>query len=137
MAVIARYLVDTSAAARMHHERFAQRVAPSITAGLVATYAPLDLEALFSVRGPRDDELIRADRPAAHEYLPVLDGHWHRAMDVQRSLAAVSRHRGVGLNDLVVAPPPKSTESPSCTTTRSANSPGVQALWVVERGDIA
>lgn len=103
MAVIARYLVDTSAAARMHHERVAQRVAPSITAGLVATYAPLDLEALFSVRGPRDDELIRADRPAAHEYLPVLDGHWHRAMDVQRSLAAVSRHRGVGLSDLVVA----------------------------------
>lgn len=103
MAVVARYLVDTSAAARMHHEQVAERVAPLITAGLVATCAPLDFEALFSAKGPQDYEQIRADRQAAYEYLPVLDEHWRRAMDVQRSLARVSRHRDVGLTDLLVA----------------------------------
>ena len=103
MAVVARYLVDTSAAARMHHEQVAERVAPLITAGLVATCAPLDFEALFSARGPQDYEQIRADRRSAYEYLPVLDEHWQRALGVQRSLARLSRHRDVGLTDLLVA----------------------------------
>lgn len=74
-----------------------------ITAGLVATCAPLDFEALFSARGPQDYDQIRADRQAAYEYLPVLDEHWQRAFEVQRSLARVSRHRDVGLTDLLVA----------------------------------
>lgn len=85
MAVVAHYLVDTSAAARMHHERVAERVAPLITAGLVATCAPLDFEALFSARGPQDYEQIRADRQAAYEYLPVLDEHWRRHVRATRS----------------------------------------------------
>ena len=37
MAVVARYLIDTSAAARIHHEGVAERLAPLITANLVAT----------------------------------------------------------------------------------------------------
>ena len=82
MAVVARYLIDTSAAARIHHEGVAERLAPLITAGLVATCAPLDFEALFSARGAQDYEQIRTDRRAAYEYLPVLDEHWQRAMDV-------------------------------------------------------
>jgi predicted nucleic acid-binding protein len=94
VAVVARYLIDTSAAARIHHEGVAERLAPLITAGLVATCAPLDFEALFSARGAQDYEQIRTDRWAAYEYLPVLDEHWQRAMDVQRSLAGLSRHRG-------------------------------------------
>lgn len=40
----------------MHHDRVAERVAPLITAGLVATCAPLDFEALFSARGSHDYE---------------------------------------------------------------------------------
>ena len=141
MAVVARYLVDTSAAARMHHEQVAQLVGPLITAGLVATCAPLDFEALFSARDPLDYEQIRADRQAAYEYLPVLDEHWQRAMDVQRSLAGVSQHRSVGLTDLLVA---AVAEEHRVTVLHYDSDydtisefTGVQARWVVERGSIA
>ena len=141
MAVVARYLVDTSAAARMHHERVAERVAPLITAGLVATCAPLDFEALFSARGPQDHEQIRADRQAAYEYLPVLDEHWQRAMDVQRSLAGLSRHRGVGLTDLLVAAVAEQhhitvlhCDADYDTISKFTD---LQALWVIGRGDVS
>lgn len=140
MAVVARYLVDTSAAARMHRKQVAQRVAPLIAAGLVATCAPLDFEALFSARDPQDYEQIRADRRSAYEYLPVLDEHWHWAMDVQRSLAGVSRHRDVGLTDLLVAAVAEQHrmtilhyDSDYETISEFTS---VQAMWVVERGDI-
>jgi predicted nucleic acid-binding protein len=141
MAVVARYLIDTSAAARMHDDRVALRVGPLIIAGLVATCAPLDFEALFSARGPLDYEQIRADRGAAYEYLPVLDEHWQRALDVQRSLARVSRHRVVGLTDLLVA---AVAEQHGITVLHYDSDydvisefTGVQAMWVVERGGIA
>jgi len=140
VAVVARYLVDTSAAARMHHELVAERVAPLITAGLVATCAPLDFEALFSA-GPQDYEQIRADRQAAYEYLPVLDEHWQRALDVQRSLARVSRHRDVGLTDLLVA---AVAEHHRITVVHYDSDYDticefidLQAQWVVERDNIA
>ena len=42
MAVVARYLIDTSAAARMTNPEVADRLAPLIEAGLVATTAQLD-----------------------------------------------------------------------------------------------
>jgi predicted nucleic acid-binding protein len=140
VAVVARYLVDTSAAARMHHEQVARLVVPLITAGLVATCAPLDFEALFSARGPQDYEQIRADRREAYEYLPILDEHWQRAMDVQRSLAGVSWHRGVGLTDLLVAAVAEQHritvlhyDSDYDTISEFI---GVEARWVVERGQL-
>lgn len=141
MAVVARYLVDTSAAARMRHEQVGLRVGPLIEAGLVATCAPLDFEALFSARDSQDYEQIRADRRSAYEYLPVLDEHWRRALEVQRSLAAVSRHREVGLTDLLVAAVAERHrlivlhyDSDYDTISEFT---GVQARWVVERGDLA
>ena len=140
MAVVARYLVDTSAAARMHHERVAQRLAPLITAGLVATCAPLEIEALFSARGAKDHDQIRADRRAAYEYLPVLDEHWQWALDVQESLAETSRHRGVGLSDLLVAAVAQQHgitvlhyDSDYDTISEFTD---LQARWVVERGSL-
>jgi predicted nucleic acid-binding protein len=141
VAVVARYLIDTSAAARMHHPDVAERVAPLITAGLVATCAPLDFEALFSARGQRDYEQIRADRHSAYEYLPILDEHWQRALDVQRSMAGVARHRDVGLTDLLVA---AIAEQHRITVLHYDSDydaisefTQLQARWVVERGSIA
>jgi predicted nucleic acid-binding protein len=140
VAIAARYLIDTSAAARMSHEQVAQRVAPLISAGLVGTCPPLDFEALFSARNPQDYEQIRADRQSAYEYLPVLDEHWQQAMRVQRSLAGLSRHRSVGLTDLLVA---AVAEQHRLTVLHYDSDydtisefTGVQALWVTEPGDI-
>jgi predicted nucleic acid-binding protein len=101
--VIARFLIDTSAAARMRSAAVADRLAPLITGGLVATCATLDAEALYSARSPAEYEQVRADRREAYEYLPTDDVHWQRAFEAQRSLARTGRHRAVGIADLLTA----------------------------------
>ena len=103
MAVIARFLIDTSAAARMRLAAVAERLEPLITGGLVATCATLDAEALYSARSPGEYEQVRADRRDAYEYLPTDDRHWQRAFDAQRELARTGRHRAVGIADLLTA----------------------------------
>jgi predicted nucleic acid-binding protein len=103
VALIARFLIDTSAAARMTHLDVRARLEPLITAGVVATCATLDAEALYSARSPAEYEQVRADRHLAYEYLPIDDEHWHRAFDAQRELARTGRHRAVGIADLLTA----------------------------------
>ncbi|POX84211.1 VapC toxin family PIN domain ribonuclease [Mycobacterium kansasii] len=103
MALIARHLIDTSAAARMTHPEVAARLAPLIEAGLVATTAQLDAEALYSARNPADYEQLWSDRRAAYEYLPTNDEHWQTALGAQRKLASTGRHRAVGMADLLIA----------------------------------
>ncbi|MDP4960610.1 MAG: PIN domain-containing protein [Mycobacterium sp.] len=103
MALISRYILDTSAAARMSHPAVAERVAPLIEAGLVATTAALDAEALYSARNPVEYKQLWADRRVAYEYLPTEDGHWQAAVKAQRELARQGRHRAVGMPDLLTA----------------------------------
>ncbi len=103
MAVVARYLIDTSAAARMRQREVAAQLAPLIEAAVVATCATLDAEALYSAQSPAEYEQLRADRRAAYEYLPTEDTHWQRAFDAQRELARTGRHRAVGIADLLTA----------------------------------
>lgn len=79
------------------------RLAPLITAGVVATCASLDAEALYSARSPAEYEQLHADRRESYEYLPTEDRHWHTALDAQRALARSGRHRAVGIADLLTA----------------------------------
>lgn len=103
MANVARFLIDTSAAARMPRRVVADRLAPLIQAGVVATCATLDAEALFSARNPAEYEEVRADRRTAYEYVLTEDEHWQRAFAAQRELARTGRHRAVGVPDLLTA----------------------------------
>ena len=103
MALISRYLLDTSAAARMRHPDVAARLAPLIEAGLVTTTASLDAEALYSARNPIEYEQLWVDRRVAYEYLPTEDEHWQAALQAQRELARQGRHRAVGMPDLLTA----------------------------------
>ncbi|MCV7151058.1 PIN domain-containing protein [Mycolicibacterium pyrenivorans] len=103
MALIARHLIDTSAAARMTHPEVAARLSPLVEAGLVATTAQLDAEALYSARNPADYEQLWSDRRLAYEYLPTDDEHWQTALGAQRQLASTGRHRAVGMADLLIA----------------------------------
>jgi predicted nucleic acid-binding protein len=102
VALIARYLIDTSAAARMKKVQVAIRLSPLIEAGLVATTAQLDAEALYSARNPVDYEQLWSDRREAYEYLPTDDEHWQAALGAQRSLARQGHHRAVGMADLLI-----------------------------------
>jgi predicted nucleic acid-binding protein len=103
MALIARYLIDTSAAARMRQPEVSRRLRPLIEGGLVATTASLDAEALYSARGPAEYEQLFSDRCAAYEYLPTDDEHWQTALGAHRALAATGQHRAVGMADLLTA----------------------------------
>lgn len=103
MANLARFLIDTSAAARMSHPAVGSRLGPLIEGGVVATCATLDAEALYSARSSDEYEQLRADRRVAYEYLATDDVHWQLAFDAQRSLARTGRHRAVGMADLLTA----------------------------------
>jgi hypothetical protein len=59
VAVTARFLIDTGAAARMRLTEVADRLEPLITGGLVATRATLDAEALYGDRSPAEYEQAR------------------------------------------------------------------------------
>ncbi len=103
MALIAQFLIDTSAAARMPLPIVRARVEPLITGGLVGTCATLDAEALYSARNLAEYEQIVTDRRAAYEHLPIDDDHWARAFQAQHVLARSGRHRAVGIADLLTA----------------------------------
>ncbi|MFE3545122.1 PIN domain-containing protein [Nocardia sp. NPDC059177] len=103
MAITARFLVDTSAYARMNRPDVARDLVPLIESGVVATCAVLDSEVLYSTRSPFEYEQVRADRRALFEYLPTNDEHWHSAFAIQRELARSGRHRAVGIHDLLAS----------------------------------
>jgi predicted nucleic acid-binding protein len=103
VALIAQFLIDTSAAARMPHPVVRARLEPLIIGGVVATCATLDAEALYSARSPDEYERLWADRREAYEYVPTDDEHWQRAFAAQRELAGTGRHRAVGIADLLTA----------------------------------
>jgi predicted nucleic acid-binding protein len=103
MALIARYLVDTSAGARATHPAVGERLAALVGAGLVATCGVLDSEALLSARDRLDYERIWLRRRLAYEYLPIEDESWRDALDAQRALAQTGRHTAVGMADLLTA----------------------------------
>jgi predicted nucleic acid-binding protein len=140
VAVIARYLIDTSAAARMKHPEVADRLAPLIEAGLVATTAQLDVEALYSARNPADYEQLWSDRRLAYEYLPTNDEHWQTALGAQRALAQQGRHRAVGMADLLIST--LATDHDLTVIHYDADFDiaaevlPVQHRWVVERGSV-
>ncbi|MGV0749806.1 PIN domain-containing protein [Mycolicibacter minnesotensis] len=103
MAIVAHYLIETSAAARMKITAVADRLTEIINLGLVATTAVLDSEALDSARTPAEYEQLRRDRELAYEYLPTNDEHWRAALNAQRRLTQIGRHRAVGIADLLTA----------------------------------
>jgi predicted nucleic acid-binding protein len=87
----------------MRHPDVAARLAPLIEAGLVATTASLDAEALYSPRNPVEYEQLWADHRVAYKYLPTEGEHLQAALKAQRELARQGRHRAVGIPDLLTA----------------------------------
>ena len=141
MALVATHLIDTSAAARMANPAIADALTPLIEAGLVATCAPLDFEALYSSRSPVDYEETRLNRQLAYEYLPTDDVDWQRAFDVQRELARRSQLRAVGMPDLLIA----AVAERQCVTLVHYDSDfdtiaaitGQPMVWAADHGSLA
>ncbi len=96
-----RYLVDKSALARASDPRVGERLHRLAEAGLLVTCAIVDLEVLYSARS-REDYDDMADELVGFEHIPIDEAVMDRAKHIQRSLAAVGRHR-LPIPDLIVA----------------------------------
>jgi predicted nucleic acid-binding protein len=103
VAIKPLFLIDTSAYARMGYESVRNRVAPLLHAGIVASCAALEAEALYSARSPEEYDKLRAQRAAILTYLDTEERDWRQALAVQGELAARSQLRGCGIQDLLIA----------------------------------
>ena len=99
---VARYLVDTSAWARVRQPAVRSVMAEYVERGLIGTCAIIDLEILFSARTGAEHAHFRHQREA-FEYFPLTDEIAHRAFEVQGLLARQAQHRSVSIPDLLVA----------------------------------
>ncbi|MXW94810.1 MAG: PIN domain nuclease [Acidimicrobiaceae bacterium] len=138
MAVSPSYLADKSALARMTHAAVAERLAPLILGGHVATCAVIDLEVLYSARSLDDYEQILAERGALPA-LALTEEVGSRAVDVQHQLARRGQHR-VPLPDLLIAATAEINGVAiihyDADYDRIAQVTGQPTDWVVPRGSI-
>jgi predicted nucleic acid-binding protein len=100
----AQFLIDTSALARLMRPgagSFGWDQAAA--AGLIAVCPVTELEFFYSVRSPADRERGIQDLRSVFGWVPVHDGAFVRAWDVQGGLTSQGQHRSAGPVDLVVA----------------------------------
>ena len=138
MAVSPSYLADKSALARMTHAHVAERLAPLILGGQVATCAVIDLKVLYSARSLGDYEEILVERGALPT-LPLTETIASRALHVQHLLARRGQHR-VPVPDLLIAATAEvngvAVIHYDADYDRIARVTGQPAEWVVPRGSI-
>ena len=103
MAVVVRYLIDTSAWSRLRHDAVAAALEPLIEAGLVGTCGTVECEVAWSTRSAEEYRNVRADRSLGYEWLPTLDQDWSRALAVQQQLWDRGSVRAVGFSDLLLS----------------------------------
>ena len=89
----ARYLMDKSALARMTFKPVQQRLSPIIEAGEAASCSIIDLEVLYSARNRKEHEEIRRRRALAYTSIPLNEGIFQRAIEIQAQLSKTGRHR--------------------------------------------
>ena len=138
MAVSPTHLADKSALARMTNTAVAERLAPLILGGQVATCAVIDLEVLYSARSLGDYEEILVERGALPT-LALTETVASRALDVQHLLARRGQHR-VPVPDLLIAATAEvngvAVIHYDAYYDRIAQVTGQPAEWVVPRGSI-
>lgn len=103
MALIARFIIDTSAATRMADPEVERRLRALIDGSVVGTTASLDAQALAGAASRNDYERLLAHHRTTREYLPTNDEHWHAALGAQRALAETNEHGKVDILDLLTA----------------------------------
>ncbi|MER7610877.1 PIN domain-containing protein [Nonomuraea wenchangensis] len=134
------YLIDKSALARLRtNEVVAGALRPLFAARAVATCAIIDLEAVYGARDPAQGRAaLAAQRQCVS--LPLDLAVARRALEVQQQLLARSRHRGVGLRDLLVAACAEVHRATVLHYDRDfdliAEVTGQPALWVAPPGSI-
>ncbi|GAA3831374.1 MULTISPECIES: PIN domain nuclease [Streptomyces] len=98
------YLADTSALARLIPDiQDEYGFNQAIDAGLVGVCDITELEFCYSARTAADRSAILTLLAAAYTWVPIPDGIYQRAREVQQLLTNHGEHRGPGTVDLLVA----------------------------------
>ena len=101
MALTNGYLVDKSAAARLHIPEVETRLALLAEQGYIVTCSVIDLEIGFSARSSQHYRTIMDNRQKM-SHLAISQSTLDLALVLQQRLAAIS-HRRVPLPDLIIA----------------------------------
>ena len=99
----ALYLIDTSGLFRILQDKLRQAWAEELTAGVIATCPIVELEFLYSARSLLDRRDKRNLMQTVFNWVPMTDGAYERAGEVQRMLTETGRHRSAGPVDLLIA----------------------------------
>jgi predicted nucleic acid-binding protein len=99
-----RYLIDTSALARLHRDADAlQHWGEQVIAGLVALCPVVQLEFLYSARSVAERTRILDLLTDAYGWVSMPDRAFDRAAEVQAALTERGTHRSAGVVDLLLA----------------------------------
>jgi predicted nucleic acid-binding protein len=101
--VTARYLVDKSALARWDEPTVAAVLDPALTAGLLWTCPPVELEVLYSAQSPAEYAAAARDRAATYSHAALQPEIGVVALELQAALAVAGTLRAVGPIDLLIA----------------------------------
>jgi predicted nucleic acid-binding protein len=99
----ALYLIDTSGLFRILQDKIRQAWSEQLAAGVIATCPLVELEFLYSARSLADRREKRRLLQKVFGWVPMTDGAYERADEVQRELMESGRHRSAGPVDLVLA----------------------------------
>ena len=99
----ALYLIDTSGLFRILRDKIRQAWSEQLAAGVIATCPLVELEFLYSARSLADRREERRLLETVFGLVPMTDGVYERADEVQRELAETGRHRCAGPVDLIIA----------------------------------
>jgi predicted nucleic acid-binding protein len=99
----ALYLIDTSGLFRILQERHREVWTDQMAAGVIATCPLVELEFLYSARSRFDRKEKRRMLEAVFGWVPMSDGAWERADEVQKALTERGQHRSAGPVDLLIA----------------------------------
>jgi predicted nucleic acid-binding protein len=99
----ALYLIDTSGLFRILQEQHRGVWVDQMTAGVISTCPLVELEFLSSARSRADRTEKRRMLEAVFGWVPMSDGVWERADEVQQALTERGQHRSAGPVALLIA----------------------------------
>lgn len=99
----ALYLIDTSGLFRILQDKIRQAWSEQLGSGVIATCPLVELEFLYSARSLADRRKKRRLLQTVFGWIPITDGAYERADEVQRQLTETGQHRSAGPVDLILA----------------------------------
>ncbi len=135
-----RYLIDTSAMARIADLRVRAIILAAIDNGTAATCVTVDLEAIYSGRNVQEIEQLLKVRTEHFQQLPVTVEVQERAKQVMLLLAHRGMHRVAGVFDALTAAVAEIHRATilhyDADFEHIASVTGQQHRWIVPRGEI-